>query len=146
MAARRGIFAGCLTALLMSRHGVGALKCATRPLNTTVIMAARHLNKPHRKRALVTGAAGFIGSHVAEFCAGRLGFYTVGVDDLSGGFVENFEPTEKHGGKFIRGDVLDDVFVRMVFKRYGPFDYVYHLAAYAAEGLSHFIRRYNYQV
>jgi len=31
-----------------------------------------------------------------------------------------------------------------VFKRYGPFDYVYHLAAYAAEGLSHFIRRYNY--
>jgi UDP-glucose 4-epimerase len=32
-----------------------------------------------------------------------------------------------------------------VFKRHGPFDYVYHLAAYAAEGLSHFIRRYNYQ-
>ena len=27
----------------------------------------------------------------------------------------------------------------------GPFHYVYHLAAYAAEGLSHFIRRYNYE-
>jgi len=35
-------------------------------------------------------------------------------------------------------------FLPQVFKRYGPFDYVYHLAAYAAEGLSHFIRRYNY--
>ena len=28
---------------------------------------------------------------------------------------------------------------------HGPFDYVYHIAAYAAEGLSHFIRRFNYE-
>jgi UDP-glucose 4-epimerase len=27
----------------------------------------------------------------------------------------------------------------------GPFDYIYHIAAYAAEGLSHFIRHYNYE-
>jgi hypothetical protein len=51
---------------------------------------------------------------VAEFCAGSLGFYTVGVDDLSGGFLENFDPAAKAGGKFVRGDVQDDVFVRLV--------------------------------
>jgi UDP-glucose 4-epimerase len=39
-------------------------------------------------RVLVTGVAGFIGSHVAEHCL-RLGFQVVGIDDLSGGFLEN---------------------------------------------------------
>src|SRR5207237_833444 len=34
--------------------------------------------------------------------------------------------------------------INRVFSEY-QFDYVYHLAAYAAEGLSHFIRRFNYQ-
>ena len=38
---------------------------------------------------LVTGAAGFIASHVADYCANKLGFETVAVDDLSGGFLRN---------------------------------------------------------
>src|SRR6266849_131690 len=37
---------------------------------------------------LVTGIAGFIGSHVAEHCL-RAGMSVIGVDDLSGGFLEN---------------------------------------------------------
>jgi UDP-glucose 4-epimerase len=89
-------------------------------------------------RALVTGAAGFIGSHVAERCA-RLGMDVVGVDDLSGGFLHNIPA----GIEFRQGSVVDTGFLSSLWREH-PFDYVYHLAAYAAEGLSHFIRRYNY--
>lgn len=89
-------------------------------------------------KVLVTGAAGFIGSHVAEHCL-KLGFDVVGVDDLSGGFKENV-PDNVH---FIEGSVVDKEFVEKLFKEH-KFDYVYHLAAYAAEGLSHFIRHFNY--
>ncbi len=89
-------------------------------------------------RVLVTGAAGFIGSHVAEHCL-KLGFSVVGADDLSGGFTENVPK----GVDFRVGSVADPAFVKSLFSS-GRFDYVYHLAAYAAEGLSHFIRRFNY--
>jgi UDP-glucose 4-epimerase len=89
-------------------------------------------------RSLVTGAAGFMGSHVARHCL-ELGHDVVAVDDLSGGFVENVPD----GAKFREGSVSDAAFADSLFE--GPrFDFVYHLAAYAAEGLSHFIRRFNY--
>lgn len=90
-------------------------------------------------RVLVTGIAGFMGSHVAEHCL-KSGFEVVGVDDLSGGFLENVPP----GVDFRQGSVVDADWVAQLW-RDGDFDFVYHLAAYAAEGLSHFIRRYNYQ-
>ena len=45
--------------------------------------------------------------------------------------------------EFVQGSVTDATLVRDVFARF-QFQYVYHLAAYAAEGLSHFIRRFNY--
>jgi len=88
---------------------------------------------------LVTGAAGFIGSHVADQCLAQ-GFEVVGVDDLSGGYRENISD----GVDFRQGSVTDEKFVSALFKN-GTYDYVYHLAAYAAEGLSHFIRVFNYQ-
>jgi UDP-glucose 4-epimerase len=91
-------------------------------------------------RALVTGAAGFIGSHVAEHCL-ALGMSVVASDDLSGGFRENVPA----GTTWVQGDLKNCQFVRSLWKEHGPFDYVYHLAAYAAEGLSHFIRAFNYQ-
>ncbi len=90
-------------------------------------------------RVLVTGVAGFIGSHVADHCL-KLGFDVVGADDLSGGFIGNVPA----GVDFRQGTVTDPEWVASLWKG-GDFDYVYHLAAYAAEGLSHFIRRYNYQ-
>ena len=93
------------------------------------------------KRVLVTGAAGFIGSHIARHAATELGMEVVGVDDMSGGFEYNLDPS----WTFVKGDLRDPAFVRKLFKQHGPFEYVYHIAAYAAEGLSHFIRRYNYQ-
>ena len=89
-------------------------------------------------RSLVTGGAGFIGSHVARECLG-LGHHVVVLDDLSGGFRDHVPP----GAEFVEGTVTDAQLVRSLFDRW-QFDYVYHLAAYAAEGLSHFIRRFNY--
>jgi UDP-glucose 4-epimerase len=90
-------------------------------------------------RYLVTGAAGFIGSHVADHCLG-LGMAVVATDDLSGGFRENVPD----GARWIEGDLRDAAFVASLWD-VGRFDYVYHLGAYAAEGLSHFIRAYNYR-
>jgi UDP-glucose 4-epimerase len=90
------------------------------------------------KNTLVTGGAGFLGSHVADHCLG-LGQSVVVLDDLSGGFQSNVPD----GASFVKGSVTDDALVRKLFGEY-QFDYVYHLAAYAAEGLSHYIRRFNY--
>lgn len=88
--------------------------------------------------SLVTGGAGFIGSHVAEELC-RLGHKVVVLDDLSGGFRDNVPA----GTEFVEGTVLDHALIDSLFRTY-RFDYVYHLAAYAAEGLSHFIKRFNY--
>ena len=88
--------------------------------------------------SLVTGGAGFMGSHVAEHLI-RLGHRVVIIDDLSGGFKVNV-PT---GATFIEGSILDHHLLEGLFSEH-RFDYVYHLAAYAAEGLSHFIKRFNY--
>lgn len=90
-------------------------------------------------RALVTGAAGFIGSHVVDSCLAA-GIEVVAVDDLSGGYRENL-PEDVD---FRQGSLTDTCFVDDLWSG-SRFDYVYHLAAYAAEGLSHFIRRYNYE-
>lgn len=90
-------------------------------------------------KCLVTGVAGFLGSHVADHCV-SLGMQVVGVDDLSGGFRDNVPA----GVEFHRGSVCDRGFVKDIFAT-NEFDYVYHLAAYAAEGLSHFIRHFNYE-
>jgi UDP-glucose 4-epimerase len=87
---------------------------------------------------LLTGGAGFIGSHVAEALVGRGHRVTV-LDDLSGGFQENVP----EGATFVRGSITDAELCSRLFAENG-FEYVYHLAAYAAEGLSHFIRIFNY--
>jgi UDP-glucose 4-epimerase len=89
-------------------------------------------------RALVTGGAGFIGAHVARHLL-EAGHEVVVLDDLSGGFEENVPA----GALFVAGSAGDPELVDELFREHG-FSHVFHLAAYAAEGLSHFIRRFNY--
>ncbi|HCC48843.1 MAG TPA: UDP-glucose 4-epimerase [Elusimicrobia bacterium] len=90
-------------------------------------------------KCLVTGGAGFIGSHVAEDLL-KAGHTVTVLDDLSGGFEDNVPA----GAKFVKGSVTDAALVNGLFAE-GKFEHVFHLAAYAAEGLSHFIRKFNYE-
>lgn len=90
-------------------------------------------------KILVTGGAGFIGSHIAEELI-KHDHEIIVLDDLSGGFIDNLAPKVK----FIQGTINDMALVNQLFNL-EQFDYVYHLAAYAAEGLSHFIKRFNYE-
>src|SRR5262249_40912463 len=92
-----------------------------------------------KKVTLVTGGAGFIGSHVTDHLL-RMGHTVIVIDDLSGGLRSNVNKK----AQFIIGSVNDEKLLDLLFKKY-QFDYVYHLAAYAAEGLSHFIRKFNYE-
>ena len=87
---------------------------------------------------LVTGAAGFMGSHLVDALI-NLNFNVLAMDDLSGGYRDNVN----ENAQFIEASVTDHETVNRIFEEYRP-KYVYHLAAYAAEGLSHFIRRFNY--
>jgi len=93
---------------------------------------------PDKPVSLVTGCAGFIGSHVAAELI-RMGHLVVGLDDLSGGYEEN----NPRGIVFYNGSVSDIDCVNRLFQAY-RFSFVFHFAAYAAEGLSHFIRKFNY--
>ncbi len=89
--------------------------------------------------SLVTGGAGFIGSHVVNYLLKQDQMVIV-LDDLSGGNKENINSA----AIFYEGSILDTRLINRLFEKY-QFSYVYHLAAYAAEGLSHFIRNFNYQ-
>lgn len=91
-----------------------------------------------RPITLVTGGAGFIGAHVVKELL-DLGHPVVVLDDLSGGFQDQVDPR----ARFVQGSITDAALVDRLFDDHG-FTHVYHLAAYAAEGLSHFIRRFNY--
>src|SRR5580658_3109311 len=89
-------------------------------------------------KSLITGGAGFIGAHVTNELI-KMGHEGIVLDDLSGGFEENINPA----AIFIKGSITDHELITRIFNEH-KFDYVYHLAAYAAEGLSHFIKRFNY--
>lgn len=91
-------------------------------------------------KVLITGVAGLLGSRMASWILDNIPECEVfGVDDLSGGYIENIDSRVK----FNKVDCADDEFEK-IFASIKP-DYVYHFAAYAAEGLSSFIRKYNYR-
>ena len=89
-------------------------------------------------RVLVSGVAGLIGSHMAEHLV-KKGYDVYGIDNLSGGYFEKLPDWVK----FSQGDLSDKEWTAETFKKIKP-NYVYHFAAYAAEGLSPFIRNFNY--
>src|SRR6266566_7606709 len=79
-----------------------------------------------------------MGTHVAEALSARRHDGTI-LDDLSGGFAGNVPVA----AALVRGSISDHALVDRLFVE-RRFEHVYHLAAYAAEGLSHFIKRFNY--
>jgi len=89
-------------------------------------------------KSLVTGGAGFMGAHLIRELLDR-GDEVVALDDLSGGFESNVDQR----ARFVEASVTDAEAIERLFAA-ERFDRVYHLAAYAAEGLSHFIKRFNY--
>ncbi|MCA9026502.1 MAG: NAD-dependent epimerase/dehydratase family protein [Planctomycetaceae bacterium] len=88
-------------------------------------------------KAFVTGIAGFIGAHVAQHLLDA-GWEVSGIDDLSGGRIENV-PTGAEFRQIDCNDSLDELLQPIAPTA------VFHLAAYAAEGLSHHIPVFNYQ-
>jgi UDP-glucose 4-epimerase len=87
-------------------------------------------------RILITGVAGLMGSHLAKWLLTKTDHDVFGIDNLSCG-----DPSNIVGGYYkatIGREPIDHI-----FKIFRP-DIVYHCAAYAAEGLSPFIRNYNY--
>ena len=88
---------------------------------------------------LITGVAGLLGSRLADWILeNEPDVHVVGIDDLSGGYIENVDARVT----FYNID-LGTASAEAVFTKHAP-DVVYHLAAYAAEALSPFIRSYNY--
>jgi UDP-glucose 4-epimerase len=91
------------------------------------------------KTVLITGVAGLLGARLADWILENHPETTVvGVDDLSGGYMDNVDPRVI----FYKLD-LGKESAEHLFSRHKP-DVVYHFAAYAAEALSPFIRQYNY--
>ena len=91
------------------------------------------------KTILITGVAGLIGSRLAEWIIQHHPEYNiVGIDNLSGGYRE-FIPEKVI---FAEADLAKDDLTGL-FEEHN-IEIVYHLAAYAAEGLSPFIRKFNY--
>jgi len=89
-------------------------------------------------RILITGIAGLLGSRLADWIVeNKPEIEVIGIDDLSGGYRENVNPKVEFWKHNLVDSELDSIFKNGV-------DYVFHFAAYAAEGLSPFIRTYNY--
>src|SRR3990167_11166940 len=90
-------------------------------------------------KVLITGVAGLIGSHFSAYLADK-DYKVFGIDNLSGGYRDYVPLTVN----FYDLDLNDRKNLAKLFTNIKP-DYVYHFAAYAAEGLSPFIRNFNYQ-
>lgn len=80
-------------------------------------------------RWLVTGGAGYIGSHVVD-CLEKSGIETIAFDNLSTGSTEFLSTT------FIEGDVTDFLSLNSAIKSVGNVDGIIHLAGYKYAGQS----------
>jgi UDP-glucose 4-epimerase len=91
------------------------------------------------KTVLITGVAGLLGSRLADWIIDHHPeCKVVGIDDLSGGYKENINPKVEFWQMNLVEHPIENCF------EVNKFDYVFHFAAYAAEGLSPFIRCFNY--
>lgn len=94
-----------------------------------------------QKTIVITGVAGLLGSNLAKYILVNHPEYdVVGIDNLFGGLKENIIQNSEHY-RFYNCDVASDDLIS-IFEVHHP-TYVFHLAAYAAEGLSPFMRKFN---
>jgi UDP-glucose 4-epimerase len=94
-----------------------------------------------KPKVLITGVAGLIGSRLADWIIeNKPEYQVVGIDNLSGGYIENINSNVDFWEVDLvnPGTKLEECF------KANAFEFVFHFAAYAAEGLSPFIRTYNY--
>lgn len=92
-----------------------------------------------KKAILITGNAGLIGSRLATWILDNHPEYeVVGIDNLFCGYMENVDNRVIFYKRDLSIDPIYDIFEKH------NFEYVYHFAAYAAEGLSPFMRKFNY--
>ena len=90
-------------------------------------------------KVLITGVAGLLGSRLADWIIeNKPEVEVIGVDDLSGGYIQNINPKVDFWQMNLTEHPIENIF------DFHKIDYVFHFAAYAAEGLSPFIRCYNY--
>ncbi len=92
------------------------------------------------KKILITGCAGLLGANLSRYLLNK-NYTVVGVDNFFGGY-KDFLP-ENENFYFYELDLLESEKVKSLFDLH-EFDCVFHFAAYAAEGLSPFIRVFNY--
>lgn len=87
-----------------------------------------------KKNVLITGNAGFIGSKFASWLnRSHPEYHIVGVDNMTGGFRENIDPEIEQYTCDINGSQFSEIFDSH------EFEFVFHFASYAAEGLSFYI-------
>jgi len=92
-------------------------------------------------KVLITGVAGLLGSNFSRYLLDK-GYDVIGIDDLSGGYKDYIDERLKDKRQFYEISINENI--SNIFEYYKP-DIVFHFAAYAAEGLSPFIRIYNYK-
>jgi UDP-glucose 4-epimerase len=93
------------------------------------------------KTILITGVAGLLGNNLLRYLLNK-NYNIIGIDSLFGGYKEFLPESDRF--KFYEIDLMDNKMVSNIFDD-NKIDVVFHLAAYAAEGLSPFIRRFNYE-
>lgn len=94
--------------------------------------------KNMKKSILITGVAGLLGSRMANWILENHPEYeVVGIDNLFGGYIDNIPENVIFYKRELSNDSIKDIFDTH------EFEYVYHFAAYAAEGLSPFMRVFN---
>ena len=89
------------------------------------------MKHPSDRTLLITGGAGFIGSHVVrKMVLDHPAYHIINLDQLTyAGNLENLKDVEDHPNyTFVRGDIVDESFLEDLFSRY-VFDGVIHLAA-----------------
>ena len=92
-------------------------------------------------KIFVTGCAGLLGSNYSRHLM-KHGYDVFGIDNLSGGHKAFIPKGENF--TFVKLNLERRKKVEELFEEHRP-DVLFHFAAYAAEGLSPFIRNYNYR-